>query len=88
MRPVALFFGLTTTLNVATCCAPLTRISADQRRNGQVAGACDTVYGSEDWGSSPSERAQGLAPTEGDGEQGSNTRVVRIVTGAALSPSG
>jgi hypothetical protein len=40
-------FGLTTMLYAATYCAPLTKNSAGQRRNGQVAGARDTVYGSE-----------------------------------------
>jgi hypothetical protein len=42
--------GRQTTLNVAIYCAPVSRVSAGQRQNGQVADARDTVYGSEGWG--------------------------------------
>src|SRR5215469_11337963 len=51
-------FGHKRTLNAAICWAPVSSISAGQRGNGQVADRRDTVYRSEGWGSSPSERAQ------------------------------
>jgi hypothetical protein len=41
------FFGRQTTLNAAAYCAPVSSISAGQQRNWQVAGARDTVYGSD-----------------------------------------
>ncbi len=42
-------FGRQTTLHAAAYCAPVSSISAGQRRNEQVAGARDTVFGSEGW---------------------------------------
>jgi hypothetical protein len=53
-----LIFGLTTTLNTADCCASLTSISAGRLRGAQVVRTAVDLYGSEGWGSSPSERAQ------------------------------
>ena len=47
VRPRWPLFGRQTTLNVATYCAPVSSISAGQQRNGQVAEARDTVYGSD-----------------------------------------
>jgi hypothetical protein len=41
------YFGLTTTLNAAAYCASTSTVLAGQRRNAQVAGTRDTVYGSE-----------------------------------------
>ena len=41
------YFGLTTTLNAAACCASLTGISAGRRRNDQVVGAAVYLYGSD-----------------------------------------
>jgi hypothetical protein len=46
MQPVALFWPYNDAQR-RHLRAQLTRISAGQRRNGQVAGARDTVYGSE-----------------------------------------
>jgi hypothetical protein len=37
------------TLNAAAYCATVSTVSPGQHRNGQVAGARDTVYGSEGW---------------------------------------
>jgi hypothetical protein len=37
-------------LNAAIYCTPMTAVSARRQQNGQVAGAGDTVYGSEGWG--------------------------------------
>ena len=76
------------TLNAAIYCAPVSSISVGQRENGQVAGACDTVYGSEGWGFESLRARPGIGAYRGRRGQGSNTRVVRIVTGTALSPSG
>ena len=39
--------GRQTTLNAATLCVPMSTVSAAQQRNGQVADARDTVYGSD-----------------------------------------
>ena len=59
VRPRWPLFGRQRTLNAAIYCAPVSSISAGQQRNGQVADARVTVYGSsEGWGSSPSERAR------------------------------
>ena len=41
------YFGHTRTLNAAAYCASMSTVSAGQYRNVQVAGARDTVYGSE-----------------------------------------
>jgi hypothetical protein len=41
-------FGRTATLNAAAQCAPVSRISAAQRRNEQVADAPVDLYGSDD----------------------------------------
>jgi hypothetical protein len=49
VRPCWPLFGRQTTLNAATYCAPVSSISAGQQRSGQVAGARDTVYGSDGW---------------------------------------
>jgi hypothetical protein len=40
-------FGRTRTLNAAAYCAPVSTVWAGQQWNGQVAGARDTVYGSD-----------------------------------------
>ena len=50
--------GRTTALNAATCCASLSSIAAVQQAYGLVADVLVSLYGSEGWGSSPSERAQ------------------------------
>jgi hypothetical protein len=42
-------FGRPAMLNTAALCAAMSSILAGQQRNGQVAGARDTVYGSEGW---------------------------------------
>jgi hypothetical protein len=42
------YFGRTRTLNAAAYCALVSTVWPGQQRNGQVAGARDTVYGSDD----------------------------------------
>ena len=52
-------FGRQTTLNADNYCASVISISAGQHVNGLVAGARDTVYGSEGWGFEHPESARG-----------------------------
>ena len=49
LRVSLAYFGLTRTLNAAAYCASMSTVSAGQQRNGQVAGARDTVYGTDGW---------------------------------------
>jgi hypothetical protein len=51
-------FGRPRTLNAAAYCAPMNTISAGQQRNGQVAGVCDTVYGSDVRATKPPKHAR------------------------------
>ena len=61
VRPRWPLSGRQTTLNAAISCATVFNISAGQQRNGQIANARDTVYGSDGWGfESLQARAHGL----------------------------
>ena len=60
-------FGRTTTLKVGAYCASVNSIPPGQQVYVRLGEMVETLYGSEGWGSSPSERDQvsGLSPGSG-----------------------